>query len=125
MTETGDAPGAAITMAAITIDDFIKLDIRAGTVCAAEPLAGARKPAIALRIDFGPEIGVKESSAQITGLYRPDALIGRQVAAVVNLPSRRIGRFVSEVLVLGFPDADGRVVLIACERPVPDGARLY
>ncbi len=125
MTETGGAPGAAIT-----IDDFIKLDIRGGTVraaepLAAEPLAGARKPAIALRIDFGPELGVKESSAQITELYRPDVLVGRQVAAVVNLPERRIGRFVSEVLVLGFPDADGRVVLIACERPVPDGARLY
>ncbi len=125
MTETGGAPGAAIT-----IDDFIKLDIRGGTVraaepLAAEPLAGARKPAIALRIDFGPELGVKESSAQITELCRPDVLVGRQVAAVVNLPERRIGRFVSEVLVLGFPDADGRVVLIACERPVPDGARLY
>lgn len=109
----------------ITFDDFLKVDVRVGTIVAAEPLAGARKPAIRLEIDFGPEVGVKKSSAQITVHYRPEALIGRQVAAVVNFPPRQIGKTMSEVLTLGFPDANGEVVLIMPEQPVPNGGRLF
>jgi tRNA-binding protein len=109
----------------IAFDDFLKVDIRVGTVIAAEPLVGARKPAIRLEIDFGPEIGVKKSSAQITVHYRPEALVGRQVAAVVNFPPRQVGKMMSEVLTLGFPDAAGEVVLIAPDRPVPNGGRLF
>lgn len=109
----------------IEFSQFLALDIRAGTVVAAEPYPEARKPALKLSIDFGPEIGVKRSSAQITRHYAPETLLGRQVAAVVNLPPRQIGRFISEVLTLGFPDEAGEVVLIQPERPVPNGARLY
>ena len=109
----------------ITFDDFMKVDIRVGTILAAEPLAGARKPAIRLEIDFGREIGVKKSSARITVHYRPESLVGRQVAAVVNFPPRQIGKMMSEVLTLGFPDAEGEVVLIMPERAVPNGGRLF
>jgi tRNA-binding protein len=109
----------------ITFEDFLKVDIRVGTIVAAEPLSGARKPAIRLEIDFGPGIGVKKSSAQITRHYESATLIGRQVAAVVNFPPRQIGKMMSEVLTLGVPDAEGEVVLVAPERSVPDGGRLY
>jgi tRNA-binding protein len=94
-------------------------------VLRAEPFPEARRPALKLEIDFGPEIGVRRSSARVTEHYRPEVLVGRQVAAVVNFPPKRIGPFTSEVLVLGFPDADGAVVLIAPDHPVPDGARLF
>ncbi|HYM30888.1 MAG TPA: tRNA-binding protein [Candidatus Cybelea sp.] len=109
----------------ISIEDFAKVDIRVGTVLAAEPFPEARKSALKLRVDFGSEIGVKQSSAQVTENYAAAALIGRQVAAVVNFPPRQIGKFMSEVLCLGFPDAAGRVVLIAPDRQVPNGGRLY
>ncbi|NJR79122.1 tRNA-binding protein [Sphingomonas corticis] len=110
---------------AIAFDDFMKVDVRVGTIVSVDAFPEARKPAIKLLIDFGPAIGRKRSSAQITELYTAEALVGRQVAAVVNFPPRQIGKFMSEVLTLGFPDAQGRVVLVAPDRPVPDGGRLF
>ncbi|MEM1077741.1 MAG: tRNA-binding protein [Pseudomonadota bacterium] len=112
-------------MAEITFDDFLKLDIRVGEVVQAEPYPEARKPAIKLWVDFGAPLGVKKSSAQITKHYTPEALVGRQVMAVVNFPPRQIGKFMSEILVLGVPDADGDVVLLAPDLKVPLGGRLY
>lgn len=109
----------------ISIEDFQRVDIRVGRVLSAEPLKGARKPAYALRIDFGPEFGVRQSSAQITVHYQPEALIGRLVLAVVNFPPRRIAGFRSEVLTLGVADPDGAVVLIVPDLDVPLGARLF
>ncbi len=108
----------------IEFDDFLKVDIRKGTVLRAEPFPEARKPAIKLWIDFGPGIGERKSSAQITDHYEPAALVGRSVMAVVNFPPRQIGPFMSEVLVLGFPDADGSIVLAAPDADVPDGSRM-
>ncbi|HUF88030.1 MAG TPA: tRNA-binding protein [Thermohalobaculum sp.] len=108
-----------------SFDDFLKIDIRAGRVVDARPFPEARKPALRLCIDFGPEIGVKRSSAQVTELYTPETLIGRQVLAVVNFPPRQIGPFLSEVLTLGVTDADGRVVLIGPDGEVPPGGRLH
>ena len=109
----------------ITFDDFMKVDIRVGQVVRAEPFPEARKPAWRLTIDFGPAIGVKRSSAQITMHYTLDDLQGRKVAAVVNFPPRQIGPMMSEVLTLGFPDADGEVVLVGVDREVPVGGRLF
>jgi tRNA-binding protein len=109
----------------ISYDDFAKVDIRVGTVTRAEPFPEARKPAIRLWIDFGGDIGEKRSSAQITQHYTPEALVGRQVLAVVNFPSRQIGKVLSEVLVLGVPDSEGEVVLIGPGHAVPDGGRLF
>jgi tRNA-binding protein len=111
--------------APITFDDFLKVDIRVGTIVAAEPYPEARKPSLKLRIDFGPGIGEKKSSAQIAALYDPAEIVGRQVAAVVNFPPRQIGKFMSEVLTVGFADEQGQVVLIAADHPVPNGSRLF
>jgi tRNA-binding protein len=109
----------------ISYDDFAKLDIRVGRITRAEPFPQARKPAIKLWVDFGGDLGEKRSSAQITKYYQPDALIGRQVLAVVNFPPRQIGPVMSEVLVLGVPDAAGEVVLIGPDQPVPLGGQLF
>lgn len=109
----------------IGYDDFRRIDIRVGTIIAAEPYPEARKSALKLTVDFGAAIGTRRSSAQITVHYKPEQLIGRQVAAVVNFPPKQIGKFRSEVLVLGFPDATGEVVMIGPDRPVPNGGRLF
>jgi tRNA-binding protein len=114
---TGTAP--------ISYDDFRKVDIRVGTIVAVDPFPEARRPAFKLTVDFGPDIGTRRSSAQITEHYRAEELVGRQVAAVVNFPPKQIGKFMSEVLVLGFPDERGEVVMIAPDKPVPNGGRLY
>jgi tRNA-binding protein len=108
-----------------TFDEFLKIDIRAGTIVRAEAFPEARKPALKLWVDFGAEVGERQSSAQITEDYQPETLVGRQVVAVVNFPAKQIGPFVSEALVLGLADETGAICLVAPERPVPNGARLY
>jgi tRNA-binding protein len=112
-------------VADISFDDFLKVDIRVGRVIRAEPFPEARKPAIKLWLDFGPGIGERKTSAQITAHYAPETLIGRQVLAVVNFPPRQIGRFMSEVLVLGLPDENGEIVLIGPDGAVPLGGRMH
>ena len=112
-------------MSEISFDDFLKVDIRVGTIVRADEFPEARRPAYKLWVDFGPEIGERKTSAQITKHYAPAALVGRQVCAVVNCPPTQIGKFMSEVLVLGFPDDAGEVVLIAPSLPVPNGGRMY
>lgn len=109
----------------ITFDDFLKVDIRKGTIVDAQPYPEARKPALKLWVDYGPDIGVKKSSAQITVHYAPESLIGKAVLGVVNFPPRQIGKFMSEALVLGLPDEAGEVVLLIPDKSVPDGARMY
>lgn len=112
-------------MAEIAFDDFLKVDIRVGTVTRAEPFPEARKPAIKLWVDFGSELGERKTSAQITAHYDPERLVGRQVLAVVNFLARQIGPFMSEVLVLGLPDSTGEIVLISPDQKVPDGGRMH
>jgi tRNA-binding protein len=124
MTHRLSDPGAA-PADPIGFDQFLAVDIRVGTVVGVDPFPEARKPSWKLRIDFGPGVGVRKSSAQITEHYRAEDLIGRQVAAVVNFPPRQIGPFMSEVLTVGFPDENGAVVLIRPDLPVPNGARLF
>ncbi len=119
------AEAATGTTSPISYDEFQKVDIRAGTIVKAEPFPEARRPAIKLWVDFGDPIGVRKSSAQITAYYQPETLIGRQVVAVVNFPPRQIGKFMSEVLVLGLPSAEGEVVLLSPDQPVPNGGRMY
>jgi tRNA-binding protein len=116
---------AAPAAPTISFDDFLKVDIRMGEILMAEEFPEARKPAYKLTIDFGPGIGTKKSSAQVTRHYRPEALVGKRVAAVVNFPPRQIGKFLSEVLTLGFPDEAGHVVLFSPDAEVPKGARLF
>jgi tRNA-binding protein len=121
VTHAPDAPPAPT----ISFDDFLKVDIRVGTVVEARPFPEARKPAFILEVDFGPTIGLRKSSAQITENHSPEDLVGRQVLAVVNFPPRQIGPMMSEVLTLGVPDADGKVMLLTPVAPVPDGGRLF
>ena len=121
MSHDASAPAAA----EISFDQFLAVDIRVGTIVTAEPFPEARKPAYKLTIDFGPAIGVKRSSAQVTEHYATETLVGRQVAAVVNFPPRQIGKFMSEVLTLGFADEEGAVILFAPDRAVPNGSRLF
>jgi len=115
----------AAETAEIGYDDFLKVDIRVGTIAKAEPYPEARRPAFKIWVDFGAPLGIKKASAQVTKRYNLDGLVGRQVAAVVNFPPKQIGKFMSEILVLGFPDETGEVVMVGPERPVPDGGRLY
>lgn len=112
-------------MTEISFDDFMKVDVRVGTVVRAEPYPEARKPAIKLWVDFGADIGERKTSAQITAHYAPETLVGRQVLAVVNFPPRQIGKFMSEVLVLGLPDETGEIVLVGPDQPVPNGGRMH
>lgn len=112
-------------MGDLAFDDFLKVDIRVGTVTRAEPYPEARKPAIKLWVDFGDDLGERKSSAQITKHYDPESLIGKQVMAVVNFPPRQIGKFMSEILVLGLPDENGEIVLIGPDQPVPSGGRMH
>lgn len=121
LTDEPDSPAAA----QIDFARFRDVDIRIGTIIEAALLEGARKPALRLVIDFGPGLGAKKSSAQVTAHYAPDAIIGKQVAAVVNFPPRQIGKFMSEVLVLGMPDEAGEIVLVGPDQPVPHGGRLH
>ena len=109
----------------IEFGDFAKVDIRVGTIVRAEPYPEARKAAIKVWVDFGPEIGERKTSAQLTRHYTPESLPGRQVAAVINFPPKQIGKFMSEILVLGFPDSEGEVVLVAPDQSIPNGGRLH
>ena len=109
----------------ISFDDFLKVDVRVGTIAAVQEFPEARRPAFKLWVDFGADIGTRKTSAQITKYDTPDDLLGRQVAAVVNFPPKQVGKFMSEILVLGFPDADGEVVLIGIDHKVPNGGRLF
>ena len=109
----------------ISYDDFRRVDIRVGTIVAVDTFPEARRPSIKMTIDFGPTVGLRRSAAQIVKHYRMEHLVGRQVAAVINFPPKQIGKFMSEVLVLGFPDGDGEVVMIAPDKPVPNGGRLF
>ncbi len=118
-------PGSGDLKSEISFAEFDRVDIRAGTIVEAEPYPEARRPSIKLKIDFGAPLGIKKSAAQITKHYEPEELVGRQVMAVVNFPPRQIGRFMSEVLTLGFPDAEGAVVLAAIDKTVPDGGQLF
>ena len=125
MSDTGHTGQAGESSGEISVEDFQKVDVRVGRILSAQPLEGARKPAYKLRIDFGPELGVKQSSAQITVHYTAEELVGRLVLAVVNFPPRRIAGFRSEVLTLGVPDAEGAVVLITPTKDAPLGGRLF
>lgn len=109
----------------ITWDDFTKVDLRAGTIVKAEPFEGVKQPAIKLWVDLGTDLGIMKSSAQITQLYQPSELIGKQVVCIINFPPKQIANFISEILVTGFPDEKGNVVLTGIDKPVPNGSRLY
>lgn len=120
-----DIHGSGVIAAPVSFEDFLKLDIRVGTVVEVLPFPEARKPAYKLFVDFGEGIGIRKTSAQVTVHYTPDTLVGKQVAAVLNFPPRQIGKFMSEILVLGFPDEQGAVVLVHPSLPVPNGGRLF